>query len=208
MVAKDQKWHKTLQLERASVKLKLDTGAIASELPIAVFRQASPEMRLTETSTWLQGCNNSIVRPHGTATIHTRWRNHSVTYFVSTGVGGPILGQDECEALQLVQTHAFFTGNHAPVHMTWKTTTYRPLSRAILRCGWVHTVMYNTDRPKRNSRATSFQEATICEGRQTQRNPHRPQAERCSPGWIWAYPMDLIASLWSLRRNPVNCVST
>ena len=113
--AKDHKWHETLQVGKTRVKFKLDTGAMASVLPMDIFKQACPEMRLIETSTRLPGFNNSVVRPQGTATIHTQWGNRSlpVTYFVSTEVGGPILGQDECEAFQLVQRikHVFSTGN-------------------------------------------------------------------------------------------------
>ena len=102
---RDHNWHEYLSVVDCIVHFKLDTGTMASVLPYSVFKKTCSEARLTATPTRLQGFNNSIVKPQGVVTILTKYQDctHPVAYYFTDETDAAILGQSECDILQLVQ---------------------------------------------------------------------------------------------------------
>lgn len=121
------KWKEDLIVGDQSVEFKLDTGAAASVLPLAIYKKIQPCPSLKTTDVCLRGFDNSRVRPRGTATIQTSFKctSLSVTYFVTELVESAILGQNECEAFGLVER----TNHIAPCSVTEQPITSVEKSR-------------------------------------------------------------------------------
>ena len=71
------RWKETIILDQQPTLFKLDTGAMASVLPLSVFRSIRPDQQLDTTTTILSGFDHSTVRPEGTATIKTTYQDKS-----------------------------------------------------------------------------------------------------------------------------------
>jgi len=80
-----QKWQETLMLDGVPTVFKLDTGAMASVLPLSKYHEVRPHQQPNRTETVLTGFNGSTVRPEGTTTIATTYKKTTipVKYYVS-----------------------------------------------------------------------------------------------------------------------------
>ena len=92
-------------MEGEDILFKLDTGAMASVLPMDVFEKLGTDLSLKRTKVKLRGFDNSLVLPTGTVALTTCYQGitRPVMYFVSPSVKAAILGQDDCENFGLVR---------------------------------------------------------------------------------------------------------
>ena len=102
---KQDKWKEYLSVQDMNVLFKLDTGAMASVLPLREIERMDPQPNVVPTETVLKGFNNSTSKPLGTVQLETAYKGRALTvaYYVVEDVKSAILGQNECEALGLLQ---------------------------------------------------------------------------------------------------------
>ena len=88
-----------------NVLFKLDTGAIATVLPLREIEGMDPQPNVVPTETVVKGFYNSTSKPLGTVQLETAYKGRALTvaYYVVEDVKSAILGQNESEALGLFQ---------------------------------------------------------------------------------------------------------
>ena len=102
---RQDKWTENLSVHNKNVLFKLDTGAMASVLPLDEIKGMDPQPSVIPTKVILKGFNNSTSRPVGTVQLRTAYKEKAITanYYVVESVTTAILGQTDCEALGLIE---------------------------------------------------------------------------------------------------------
>ena len=99
------KWSANLCINKQKFMFKLDTGAHANIIPESMYKQLNTGQSLQKTSTILTAFGDHQIRPKGKVKLNcsTGPLTKYLEFYVTDASDIPILGQNACEVLNLVQ---------------------------------------------------------------------------------------------------------